>query len=111
MNEITPWIDGGLTYGVAKAWADALRSFKDGKLAKSEKGNWPEENELGLPMANPPLPSVHQLRKVSRFFSMSFKVTFIVTELKALINQECTRVDREFVDKSLYESLYESCLR
>ena len=28
MNEITPWIDGGLTYGVSKAWADALRLLK-----------------------------------------------------------------------------------
>ena len=29
MNEITPWLDGGLTYGVSKAWADGLRLFKD----------------------------------------------------------------------------------
>ena len=28
MNEITPWIDGGLTYGVSKAWADGLRLFR-----------------------------------------------------------------------------------
>ena len=28
MNEITPWIDGGLTYGVSKAWADGLRLLK-----------------------------------------------------------------------------------
>ena len=28
MNEITPWIDGGLTYGVSKAWSDGLRLFE-----------------------------------------------------------------------------------
>ena len=28
LNEITPYIDGGLTYGITKAWADALRSHK-----------------------------------------------------------------------------------
>ena len=56
-------------YGVAKAWADALRSFKDGKLAKSEDGNWPAENEIGLPMANPPPPANHKLMDAKRFFS------------------------------------------
>ena len=28
MNEITPFIDGGLTYGVSKAWADGLRLLR-----------------------------------------------------------------------------------
>ena len=28
MNEITAFIDGGLTYGVNKAWADGLRLLK-----------------------------------------------------------------------------------
>ena len=28
MNEITPWIDGSLTYGVSKAWANSLRLFR-----------------------------------------------------------------------------------
>eukprot|EP00850_Spirogloea_muscicola_P024687 SM001297S26186 [mRNA] locus=s1297:60:1959:- [translate_table: standard] len=32
---VTPWIDGGLMYGTAKAWCDALRSFKDGKLLEN----------------------------------------------------------------------------
>ena len=35
MNEITPWMDGGLTYGVNKAWADGLRLFRS---------NCPERN-------------------------------------------------------------------
>ena len=69
LNEITPWIDGGLMYGVAKAWADALRTFQDGKLSKSKKGNWPEENFIGLPMANPPPPAKHKLKNAERFFS------------------------------------------
>lgn len=77
LNEITPWLDGGLMYGVAKAWADALRSFKDGKLATSQKGNWPQENDIGLPLANPPPPSYHKLLDAKRFFSMSFQNTFI----------------------------------
>jgi dual oxidase len=56
-------------YGVAKAWADALRSFKDGKLARSKLGNWPQENDIGLPMANPPPPAIHDLKNADRFFS------------------------------------------
>ncbi|XP_033120574.1 dual oxidase 2-like isoform X2 [Anneissia japonica] len=70
LNEITPWMDGGLVYGTTKAWADALRSFKDGKLAG---GEFPEKNTIGLPMANPPPPAEsadHKLRDVTRFFKL-----------------------------------------
>ncbi|XP_046845729.1 dual oxidase 2-like isoform X2 [Xenia sp. Carnegie-2017] len=71
LNEITPWLDGGLMYGVAKAWADALRSFQDGKLAHSKYGTqWPHENEIGLPMANPPPPANHKLKDAKRFFKL-----------------------------------------
>ncbi|XP_071953912.1 dual oxidase 2-like isoform X2 [Antedon mediterranea] len=76
LNEITPWIDGGLVYGTTKAWADALRSFKDGKLASNEdrgEPQFPSENIIGLPMANPPPPAEsdqHTLRDVTRFFKL-----------------------------------------
>ena len=32
LNEITPWLDGGLTYGIAKGWADVLRTNSNGSL-------------------------------------------------------------------------------
>ncbi|CAN7939038.1 unnamed protein product, partial [Ixodes hexagonus] len=70
INEITPWIDGGLTYGTSKTWADTLRSFKCGKLASSHGGQFPVQNDIRLPMANPPPPRFHQLRPVSRFFRL-----------------------------------------
>ncbi|KAL1420959.1 hypothetical protein MTO96_004326 [Rhipicephalus appendiculatus] len=70
INEITPWIDGGLTYGTSKTWADTLRSFRCGKLASSHKGQFPVENSIRLPMANPPPPRFHRLRPVSRFFRL-----------------------------------------
>lgn len=74
LNEITPWIDGGLMYGVTKAWADALRSFKNGTLACDAKNGvedcrFPIRNDLGLPMANPPPPRDHKLKSSRRFFS------------------------------------------
>ncbi|XP_077863233.1 dual oxidase-like [Saccoglossus kowalevskii] len=70
LNEITPYIDGGLMYGTSKAWADALRSFEGGRLAKSEIGNFPAENDIGLPMANPPAPADHKLKDAKRFFKL-----------------------------------------
>ncbi|XP_022093825.1 dual oxidase 2-like isoform X3 [Acanthaster planci] len=78
LNEITPWIDGGLVYGTTKAWADALRSFEGGRLADNSKNNpnekgFPEENTIGLPMANVPPPAEakdHVLRNVRRFFKL-----------------------------------------
>ncbi|XP_064475298.1 dual oxidase 2-like [Ornithodoros turicata] len=70
INEITPWIDGGLTYGTSKTWADTLRSFNCGTLASSHGGQFPVMNSIRLPMANPPPPRFHQLRPVSRFFRL-----------------------------------------
>lgn len=70
INEITPWIDGGLTYGTSKTWADTLRSFSCGQLASSHGGQFPVENSIRLPMANPPPPRFHRLRPVSRFFRL-----------------------------------------
>ena len=72
MNEITPWIDGGLMYGTTKAWADALRSFKNGRLAdNSAEGEpqFPQRNTIGLPFANPPNPAEHMYRDAKRYFS------------------------------------------
>ena len=74
LNEITSWIDGNLMYGTTKAWADALRSFKDGLLAATNdsdpKNNYfPAVNKIRLPMANPPPPRDHYLKNVNRFFS------------------------------------------
>ncbi|XP_023217441.1 dual oxidase 2-like [Centruroides sculpturatus] len=70
LNEITPWIDGGLMYGTSKAWADALRSFVNGTLAASHGGLYPAYNDVRLPMANPPPPKDHYLKPVSRFFKL-----------------------------------------
>ncbi|PSN41143.1 hypothetical protein C0J52_05201 [Blattella germanica] len=67
LNEITPWLDGGLVYGTTKAWADHLRMYKNGtvdphgKLATSNEGLFPEINSVRLPMANPPPPFHHSV--------------------------------------------------
>ncbi|XP_066960375.1 dual oxidase 2-like [Macrobrachium rosenbergii] len=85
LNEITPYLDGGLVYGTSKGWADVLRYGADGKLAPggklashSELGeDFPAENVQALPMANPPAPTNHsQYTKqgftspVDRFFKL-----------------------------------------
>ncbi|KAG8225393.1 hypothetical protein J437_LFUL004593 [Ladona fulva] len=82
LNEITPFIDGGLVYGTSKAWSDQLRRDANGDLvphgllASSHAGLFPEYNAEGrLPLANPPPPfyhesfvKAHQTAPVSRFF-------------------------------------------
>jgi len=81
LNEITPWIDGGLIYGTSKAWADVLRTDINGKLANrgllasDSEGLFPVRNKIRLPMANPPPPAFHeefsarhQTSPVERFF-------------------------------------------
>lgn len=76
LNEITPWFDGGLTYGTTKAWADALRKFEGGRLADNGANGepqFPEQNTLGLPMANPPNPiadGTNRLQDATRFFKL-----------------------------------------
>ena len=87
LNEITPWLDGGLTYGTTKAWADVLRTFANGSQAPDGLLAWsgadryrgfPERNAVRLPLANPPPPTQHELfvsrhrtAPVSRFWSES----------------------------------------
>ncbi|XP_013378732.1 dual oxidase 2-like isoform X2 [Lingula anatina] len=89
-------MDGGLMYGVGKAWADALRSFCGGRLASTNEtcdkyklgGNkavtitsneeegtnysteYPAFNDVRLPMANPPPPRDHYIKEVKRFFKL-----------------------------------------
>nr|XP_027216713.1 dual oxidase-like [Penaeus vannamei] len=85
LNEITPYLDGGLVYGTSKGWADALRSFSNGSLAPDGLLAWhdelgegfPAENTQRLPMANPPPPTNHssyvrqqETAKVDRFFKL-----------------------------------------
>jgi len=57
-------------YGPNKAWSDALRTFKDGKLAADDTGLYPAYNsKFGLPMVNPPPPRDHRLKDARRFHS------------------------------------------
>ncbi|XP_041371604.1 dual oxidase 2-like [Gigantopelta aegis] len=73
LNEITPFLDGGLMYGTAKAWTDTLREFKGGRLlaedlTKPLSDSIPVRNDIRLPMPNPPSPKDHVLRPVTRFY-------------------------------------------
>ena len=85
LNEITPWMDGGLMYGPVKAWTDAIRNLNGvgaGELAAinietGEPADYttpislmaPSVNTIGLPFANPPSPLLNYLRPVNRFWS------------------------------------------
>lgn len=85
INEITPYLDGQLMYGPARAWTDAIREFKGGRLlalAATEGGpplhepinaSFPAVNDIRLPFANPPNPrdlgARNRLKNVNRFWS------------------------------------------
>ena len=91
LNEITPWLDGGLMYGVTKAWADALRTFEGGDLLAIDNSlplseQFPAVNEIGLPLANPPPPVNHSLFEVNRFWSKSPSNTFLLLFFAPIIN-------------------------
>ncbi|KAG7203421.1 hypothetical protein KM043_013488 [Ampulex compressa] len=84
LNEITPYLDGGLMYGTSKAWSDVLRTYANntfdpnGLLATSDsEGLFPEYNTARLPMANPPPPRHHDIyikqhhtERVTRYFKL-----------------------------------------
>ncbi|XP_012225863.2 dual oxidase 2-like isoform X2 [Linepithema humile] len=83
LNEITPFLDGGVIYGTSKAWSDLLRTNADGtlepngQLATAYFGNYPAFNDIRLPMANPPPPnhhdeyiSQHRTENVTRYFRL-----------------------------------------
>ena len=61
-------------YGPGKAWTDAIREFKDGRLKTNDStayinASFPAVNDIRLPFANPPAPRDHFLRPVNRFWS------------------------------------------
>ena len=66
-------------YGPAKAWTDAIREFRGGRLLALNnqpfpiKDSLPASNNIRLPFANPPNPRETtrptRLRPVSRFWS------------------------------------------
>lgn len=80
ISEITPYIDGQLMYGPAKAWTDAIREFRGGRLkALDDKPHpismsLPDRNNIRLPYANPPNPRETtretRLRGVNRFWRL-----------------------------------------
>ncbi|XP_036145613.1 dual oxidase 2 [Monomorium pharaonis] len=76
LNEITPFLDGGLIYGTSKAWSDVLRTNasgilqENGQLATSDFPLYPDYNTVRLPMANPP-PPIHHHQYVSRHYTES----------------------------------------
>ncbi|XP_043256112.1 dual oxidase 2-like [Colletes gigas] len=83
LNEITPFLDGGLIYGTSKAWSNVLRTYSNGTfdqnglLATSHDNLYPEYNTARLPMFNPPPPlhhhkyiTQHHTEKVERFFKL-----------------------------------------
>jgi dual oxidase len=60
-------------YGPGKAWTDAIREFKGGRLlAKNLNApineSFPADNDIRLPYANPPPPRDHVLRPVNRMW-------------------------------------------
>ncbi|XP_064609284.1 dual oxidase 2-like [Liolophura sinensis] len=75
LNENTPYLDGSLFYGPAKAWADLIREFEGGKLKAQDpnadiKSSFPADNDIRLPMANPPAPRQAEIFPVNRFYRL-----------------------------------------
>ncbi|XP_060072103.1 dual oxidase 1-like [Ylistrum balloti] len=81
LNEITPYLDGQLMYGPAKAWTDAIRAFDGtGRLKALDdkytplQESFPVINNIRLPFANPPNPRANtvdeRLQPVARFWRL-----------------------------------------
>ncbi|KAA8493733.1 Dual oxidase [Porphyridium purpureum] len=80
LNEISAWIDGTLFYGPFKAWADTLRAHDESRPGRfaclvdeksgAENCNLPALNTIGLPIVNPPPPTLRDVRSAERFFRL-----------------------------------------
>ncbi|KAK3606291.1 hypothetical protein CHS0354_037967 [Potamilus streckersoni] len=74
LSEITPFLDGQLIYGPNKAWTDAIREFRGGRLRGTNPNevmmDFPADNSIKLPFENPPPPRDHVLKPVSRFYTL-----------------------------------------
>lgn len=116
LNEITPFLDGQVIYGPNKAWTDAIRSFQGGRLASTNPGTiiqeFPPNNTIRLPFANPPVARTHKLEPVSRFHAIGnprghenpFLLTFGILWFRwhNLIADQIARENQRLSDEQIF---------
>lgn len=68
INKVTSWIDGSFIYSSSEAWANTMRSFKNGSFLMDEKKRFPVRNTMRAPLFNHPSPNVVRIESPERLY-------------------------------------------
>ncbi|XP_076302111.1 dual oxidase-like [Lasioglossum baleicum] len=68
INKVTSWIDGSFIYSSSEAWANTMRSFKNGSLLMEPTRKFPVRNTMRAPLFNHAVPHVMRMLSPERLF-------------------------------------------
>ncbi|XP_044584907.1 dual oxidase [Cotesia glomerata] len=68
INKVTSWIDGSFVYSSSEAWANTMRTFKNGSFVTEPMGQFPVRNTMRAPLFNNAAPSVMRMLNPERLY-------------------------------------------
>lgn len=86
INKVTSWIDGSFVYSSSEAWANTMRTFKNGSLLMEQTRQFPVRNTMRAPLFNHAVPHVMRMLSPERLYRKQ------IMYLHTHILFQCTRV-------------------
>ncbi|XP_034946208.1 dual oxidase isoform X2 [Chelonus insularis] len=68
INKVTSWIDGSFVYSSSEAWANIMRSFKNGSFVMESSSQFPVRNTMRAPLFNHAVPNVMGMLNPERLY-------------------------------------------
>ncbi|XP_058806177.1 dual oxidase isoform X1 [Phymastichus coffea] len=68
INKVTSWIDASFIYSSSEAWANAMRSFKNGSFLMEPTRQFPVRNTMRAPLFNNAVPNVMRSLSPERLY-------------------------------------------
>lgn len=79
INKVTSWIDGSFVYSSSEAWANTMRSFKNGSLLMEPTRKFPVRNTMRAPLFNHAVPHVMRMLSPERLYREFLSFYFFCT--------------------------------
>ena len=81
INKVTSWIDGSFVYSSSEAWANTMRSFKNGSFLMEPTRQFPVRNTMRAPLFNNAVPNVMRMLNPERLYRELSFLFFILSFL------------------------------
>ena len=81
INKVTSWIDASFVYSSSEAWANTMRSFRNGSFLVEPSRQFPVRNTMRAPLFNNALPNVMRSLDPERLYR---KCTYLYTHCSTI---------------------------